>query len=157
MPLSRGKAPGVLAGGRFTGRWRYDRTAERGIALTYDRMRRTSAPWPPDVHAGGRFRGRWRYIRAARPGIALSYDGSQSPPPAPSPARPEPIALPPTHSPIVRVLCSCGELFTFEGEGGICPGCSRPAEWPTMGLLEREMRSDLEELLQIHEHGADPD
>ena len=23
--------------------------------------------------------------------------------------------------------------------------------------LEREMRSDLEELLQIHEHGADPD
>jgi hypothetical protein len=48
-------------------------------------------------------------------------------------------------------------VFTFEGNAGVCPGCGRPAEWPTMGVVEREMRSDLEELLRAYEDGANPD
>jgi hypothetical protein len=143
-------------GGRLLGRWRYDRTAGRGIALSYDpNLGRAQGGRPPDVHAGGRFAGRWRYNRFAGRGIALSYDGSASEPP---PAPPAPQASPPaTHSPAVRVLCYCGNLFTFDGDEGICPGCGRLAEWPTMGEIEREMRSDLDELLSAHEHGADPD
>jgi hypothetical protein len=56
---------------------------------------------------------------------------------------------------VVRVLCYCGELFTFEDDAGICPGCGRPAAWPTMGAVEREMRADLEELLRAHDPGPD--
>jgi hypothetical protein len=31
------------------------------------------------------------------------------------------------------------------------------AEWPTMSEVERQMRSDLEELFLDHEHGGDED
>jgi hypothetical protein len=54
----------------------------------------------------------------------------------------------------VRVLCYCGEVFTFEHGEGICPGCGQPAAWPTMGQTEREMRSELEALLRDHEPGG---
>jgi hypothetical protein len=54
----------------------------------------------------------------------------------------------------VRVLCSCGEFFSFDDDAGACPRCGRLAEWPTMGVVEREMRSDLEDLLRIHEPGG---
>jgi hypothetical protein len=158
VPLPHGEAPGVLAGGRLTGRWRYNRVAGRGIALSYDRSANVPpALRGPDVHAGGRFTGRWRYNRVAGRGIALSYDESAAARPAPPAADPEPKSPVPTHSPVVRVLCSCGDEFTFEGEAGICPGCGRAAEWPTMGVVEREMRSDLAELLRVHERRADPD
>jgi hypothetical protein len=165
--LSRGKTAGVLAAGRFSGRWRYDRTAGRGIALSYDRG--VSGPLAarlPDVHAGGRLTGRWRFNRVAGRGIALSYDRilsealaatRVSEAPAAAPAHPEPISPAATRSAMVRVLCYCGEDFTFEGGEGICPGCGQPAEWPTMGVIEREMRSDLDELLRGHEQGTDPD
>jgi hypothetical protein len=52
---------------------------------------------------------------------------------------------------MVRVLCYCGVLFTFDGDAAMCPGCGQRAEWPTMGVLEREMRSDLEELFREHQ------
>jgi hypothetical protein len=162
VPLPHGQAPGVLAGGRLTGRWRYDRAAGRGIALCYDWG--VSGPLAArrlDPHASGRFAGRWRYNRAAERGIALSYDGAVSGAPEPAPALPEPVTPVPTPVPTpagrVRVLCSCGVLFTFENDVGVCPGCGRPAEWPTMGVVEREMRSDLEDLLRAHERETDPD
>jgi hypothetical protein len=158
VPLPHGQAPGALAGGCLSGRWRYDRAAGRGIALSYDRsVSGSPAARRLDVHAGGRLTGRWRYNGAAGRGIALSYDQNVSGTPAATPAPPEPIAPAPTHSGVVRVLCSCGEVFTFEGDAGVCPGCGRAAEWPTMGEIEREMRSDLEELLSAHGEGADPD
>jgi hypothetical protein len=143
---------------RLAGRWRYDRTAARGIALSYER----SASVPPlarrpDAHAAGRFMGRWRYNHAAESGIALSYDGGTDAPLPAMPSPPEPSSPPLTHSPVVRVLCYCGDLFTFDGDGGVCPGCGRPAEWPTMGKVEREMRSDLDELFRDHERGAGSD
>ncbi|HWF24886.1 MAG TPA: hypothetical protein VG275_05535 [Solirubrobacteraceae bacterium] len=117
----------------------------------------------------GRFAGRWRYRRAAGRGIAVSYDREvTAPPPAPEPppapkqppapeARPEPRSPLVPHSPTVRVLCSCGDVFTFGGDASICPGCGRSAEWPTMSEVERQMRSDLEELFLGHEHGGDGD
>jgi hypothetical protein len=155
VPLPREQAPGVAAGGRFSGRWRYNRAAGRGVALRYDRgLGGALAGRAQDVHAGGRFSGRWRYDRAAGRGVALCYDRGVSRAPAPTSAPPQ---APPTLSPVVRVLCYCGDFFTFAGEGGICPSCGQPAEWPTMGQLEREMRTDLEELLRAHEEGADPD
>ena len=159
VPLPYGQGPGTLAGGRLTGRWRYDRTAGRGIALCYDRSARgAAAANSTDVHAGGRFAGRWRYNRLAGRGIALSYDRTTiEPPPVAIPAPADSTSPPPTHSPGVRVLCSCGEVFTFEDDAGVCPNCGRPAEWPTMGEVEREMRSDLEDLLRDHEQGDDPD
>ena len=157
VPFPHGQVPGVLAGGRLTGRWRYDRTAGRGIALSYERsLTGTSAARRPDVHHGGRFTGRWRYVRTAGRGIALSYDRSISARSPATAADPEPIAPLATPSGRLRVLCSCGDVFTFEGDAGICPRCGRPAEWPTMGEIEREMRSDLEALLRDHE-SADPD
>lgn len=156
MPLSHGPDSGVLAGC-----WRYQRTAGCGIALSYDRTVRARRL---DVHRGGRFTGRWRYDRTAARGIALSYDDSATGAPVASPAAPEaiaptpePVSPPRTWSPRVRVLCSCGRDFTFEGDEGICPGCGRPAAWPTLGNVEREMRSDLEELFRAHEQDADPD
>jgi hypothetical protein len=120
-------------------------------------MSRTAAARLADVHDGGRLAGRWRYNRVAACGIALSYDDRVSGPPPSTLPQPEPTSSPPTHPSVVRVLCYCGDLFTFDGDGGTCPGCGRPAEWPTMGELEREMRSDLEELLRAHEQGSDPD
>jgi hypothetical protein len=157
VPFPHGQASAVPAGTRFSGRWRYDRTAGRGIALCYDR----SVIGPPaarlqDVHAGGRLTGRWRYHRATGRGIALSYDRGESGPPAATPARPEPRSPLVTQSPVVRVLCYCGEEFTFEGDSGSCPGCGELAEWRTMGVVEREMRSDLDELLRNPGQGADP-
>jgi hypothetical protein len=139
----------------LTGRWRYDRTAGRGIALCYDdgvsgpRMARRAG-----AHAGECCDGRWRYNRFAGRGIALSYERvSGSAAGAPSASSPSAHAAPPppwpvTHSPLVRVLCSCGVVFTFEDDAAACPGCGRLAEWPTTGVVEREMRSDLEELLR---------
>jgi hypothetical protein len=111
----------------------------------------------------GRFAGRRRYGRAAGRGIAVSYERDViAPPPAsaraPAPeARPEPRSPLVTHSPMVRVLCSCGDVFTFEGDASICPGCGRPAAWPTISEVERQLRSDLEELFLDHEHGGDGD
>ena len=158
VPLPHGQAPGAIAGGRLGGRWRYNRAAGRGIALSYDSsMSRTAAARLADVHDGGRLAGRWRYNRVAACGIALSYDDRVSGPPPSTLPQTEPTSSPPTHPSVVRVLCYCGDLFTFDGDGGTCPGCGRPAEWPTMGELEREMRSDLEELLRAHEQGSDPD
>jgi hypothetical protein len=133
VPIPHGHAPG---------RWRYDRTVGRGIALCYDRVR---------------FTGRWRYDRTVARGIALSYERSMGKPPPAPPARPEPAVTAQTHSPVVRVLCSCGELFSFESDEAACPRCGRLAEWPTMSVVEREMRSDLADLLRDHEQGADPD
>jgi hypothetical protein len=52
---------------------------------------------------------------------------------------------------MVRVLCYCGALFTFDGDTARCPSCGEPAEWPTMGVLERELRADLEELFREYE------
>lgn len=94
--------------------------------------------------------GRWRYDRTARRGIALRYDASTNPPAMTIPAPPGTIVSPVTHSSLARVLCSCGVLFTFDGDAASCPGCARRAEWPTMGVVEREMRSDLEELFRDH-------
>lgn len=149
VPLPRGEAPRIGAGGRLTGRWRYDRTAGRGIALSYERS--LSAPLGyrrPQFHGGGR----WRYDRVTGRGIRLCYDRSESVAP-PAGAEPEPITPQAAPSSTVRVLCSCGEDFTFEGDAAPCPRCGRLAEWPTMGQVEREMRSDLEELLRGHEPG----
>ena len=109
--------------------------AGNGIALSYDCA------------------GRWRYNRVAGNGIALSYDQRATEPAVPE--RREPVPPTPTDAPGGRVLCSCGELFTFDGDRGICPSCGRPAEWPTMGQVEREMRSDLDDLLRAHEPGAE--
>lgn len=139
--------------------------AGRGIALSYDRVAGGLKARRPDVHAGGRFNGRWRFNPVAGHGIALSYDpavsDAQAEVPVPAETAPVPAEAPRSAAArlaMVRVLCSCGEVFAFDGdEVGVCPGCGRPAEWPTMGEIEREMRSDLEELLGAHEHGADPD
>jgi len=156
VPLPHGQAPDVPTGGRFSGRWRYRRAAGRGIALSYERSVSGSPTLrPPDVHSGGRFTGRWRYNRSVERGIALSY-GDVSAPPVPLAEDPAPTAPATTHAGAVRVLCSCGVLFAFDGDGGVCPGCGRPAEWPTMGEIEREMRADLEAMLRAHEPGADP-
>jgi hypothetical protein len=159
VPFLHRPIPGAPAGGRLSGRWRYDRTAGRGIALSYDRNPgRAPGGRLADVHAGGRFGGRWRYNRVTERGIALSYDGSAGGPPPAAPAAAAAQSSPPvTHGPGVRVLCYCGSLFTFDSNEGICPGCGRQAEWPTVGEIEREMRSDLDELLNAHEQGADPD
>jgi hypothetical protein len=156
VAVLHGPAPRFPAGGRLTGRWRYDRTAGRGIALSYERTLSGSAI-RPRVRLPGGTAGRWRYDRTAGRGIALSYDRSTSNPPAPPPARerPEPKAPLPSHSPVIRVLCSCGELFSFESDACPCPNCGRLAEWPAMGVVEREMRMDLEGLLGAH--GVDPD
>jgi hypothetical protein len=156
VPYLHRQIPGAPAGGGLSGRWHYDRTAGRGIALSYDRNPgRAQGGRLADVHAGGRFAGRWRYNRFTGRGIALSYGGSAGGPPPEPPVQPS--SPPATRSPAVRVLCYCGTLFAFDGEQGICPGCGQPAEWPTMGEIEREMRSDLDELLSAYEQGADPD
>jgi predicted Fe-S protein YdhL (DUF1289 family) len=111
----------------------------------------------------GRFAGRWRYNRARDRGIAVSYDRHVTAPPPAGAPRPDPEARPEarsplvTHSPLVRVLCSCGEVFIFDGDASICPGCGRSAEWPTMSEVERQMRSDLEELFQDQEQRGDGD
>jgi len=158
VSLPHGQAPGVSAGGRLSGRWRYDRTAGRGIALSYDRSASAVlVATRPNVYACGRLSGRWRYNGVAERGIALSYDRVLIEPPAAPPPRPEPVSPPVSNSTLVRVLCYCGEDFTFEGDAGICPRCGEQAEWPTMGVVEREMRSDLSELLRAHEQGSDPD
>jgi hypothetical protein len=156
--MPHGQAPRALADGRLSGRWRYDRTVGRGIALSYERSGAgPGAAIRPRVRVPGRFTGRWRYRRVIGRGIALSYDPSPSKPPAAPRARPEPVSPVPPHSPVVRVLCSCGELFTFDSDAGACPQCGRLAEWPTMSVVEREMRSDLEALLREHEQDGDPD
>ena len=54
---------------------------------------------------------------------------------------------PPPPGPGVRVLCYCGTSFSFDGGSGVCPHCAQLAEWPTVGLVEREMRADLDALL----------
>jgi hypothetical protein len=131
VPLPRGEVTNAPINGRFPGRWRYRRAAGRGIAVSYDRD--LAAP-PP----------------------ATAPPPASAPPPDPE-ARPEPRVPLVTHSPLVRVLCSCGEVFTFDGDASICPGCGRCAEWPTMSEVERQMRSDLEELLLDQEHGGDGD
>jgi hypothetical protein len=181
VPLSHGPARALPAGGRLTGRWRYNGMAGRGIALSYDSSRTLSTPARRlDVHGRGRLNGHWRYNAASGRGIAVTYDPVVSepsgatpklpdpvsppqpravPPPRtapPRPAPPRPRAGPPTYSPGgVRVLCSCGDVFTFDGEAAACPTCGRTAAWPTMGVVEREMRSDLEELLDAHKQGRD--
>jgi hypothetical protein len=121
----------------------------KAVAVPYEQA--------PGVATSGRLSGRWRYDRTAGRGVALSYERglSRSPVSAAGPSRP--VGPAPTHSPVVRVLCNCGGFFAFDGDGGVCPGCGRPAEWPTMGVLEREMRADLEALLRDHEDGAGRD
>lgn len=111
----------------------------------------------PGALAAERLTGHWRYNRAAGRGIALSYHRSVRQPPPSMPPVPEPKLPSATHSPVVRVLCFCGELFTFDGDAGVCPSCGQPAAWPTMSAVEREMRADLEELLRVHDQGVDPD
>ncbi|HWF49418.1 MAG TPA: hypothetical protein VG294_02145 [Solirubrobacteraceae bacterium] len=110
---------------------------------------RISRPPAPLCPGGGRLTGRWRYDRTARRGIALRYDRDTGEAAAiPAAALISPLV---SHSPMVRVLCYCGVLFTFDGDAAMCPGCGQPAEWPTMGVLERELRADLEELFREHE------
>ena len=145
MPLLRGPAPGPPAGGRLTGRWRYNGLAGRGIAVSYGHgMTEPAAPAPT-------LRGRVSPPPAAH--RAPAPPPHRAPPPAPVPPR----AAPPPGSGGVRVLCSCGDVFTFDGEEADCPTCGRRAGWPTMGVVEREMRSDLEELLNAHKRGDDVD
>jgi len=141
-----------VPGEGLTGRWRYDRRAGRGIALTYElSVTVASAPRRPDFRFRRRIAGRWRFDRTVERGIALRYARSETEPPAVTPAPP------PTHSPTVAVLCFCGCVFSLEDDAGACPGCGQPAEWPTMGVVEREMRADLEELLRANEQDIDPD
>jgi hypothetical protein len=109
------------------------------------------------VPAERRFAGRWRYDRVAGRGIALSYDRGASKPPVAPRTGPQATSPLPSHSPVVRVLCSCGEQFSFDDDAGACPHCGRLAEWPTTGVVEREMRADLEDLLRGQERGAGPD
>ena len=68
-----------------------------------------------------------------------------APAPEPPPASPAPEPPPAQHN--VRVLCYCGTSFSFDGGSGLCPHCAQLAEWPTTGLVEREMRADLDALL----------
>lgn len=145
VPLPHGEAPRVSNGGRLAGRWRYDRTAGRGIALSYDRnVNGPLVARRPQFRGGGR----WRYDRVAGRGIRLCYDRTES---RSAPVRAEPEPPPPTSASTVRVLCTCGTDFTFDGGAAACPSCGRLAEWPTIGPVEREMRADLEELLRTHE------
>lgn len=103
-------------------------------------------PWSAQAPPTRRLDGRWRYERRPGRGIALSYGHDASA--APAPPTPEP---PPSPPPLdrrgTRVLCYCGTSFSFDGPSGVCPHCAQLAEWPTIGLVEREMRSDLDALL----------
>lgn len=114
-------------------------------------------PWCPQAPPVHRLDGFWRYERRPGRGIALSFGRGSSPPPWPAapaprsarePAAPAPPPpAPPAHASGVRVLCYCGTSFHFAGQSGVCPHCAQLAEWPTMGVVEREMRSDLDSLL----------
>jgi hypothetical protein len=162
MEQSDGPATADTADGRFGGRWRYDRRSGRGIALSY--YRGAGGGSAADQHVGAR----WRFHRLAGRGIAVRYERPRPDPPvtearppsAPAPVPPAPPA-PPALLPRaeiaehdgVRVLCFCGEFFSFDGDQGLCPNCGRCADWPTMGVVEREMRADLDELLSGHDEG----
>lgn len=141
LPPPPGPAVRSLAGGRLSGRWRYERRAGRGIALCYERgtSGAGAAPAAPAPASPARLTPVVHSQRTEPPGRRAP--GIRAAPEGRTPA-------PLTNSSGIRVLCYCGTDFTFDGDAGSCPGCGERAEWPTMNVVEREMRQDLEELLR---------